>query len=84
MPANGRECRKCQHWENWAMLGQNGYGKGECRRFPPKVVLLPKSVGGDTDRATPVTGQFYWCGEFQLDEQKEELIRQSDLAAQEE
>lgn len=82
MPANGRACRKCEHWENWAHIGAEGAGRGECRRFPPEVVMLPKSVGGSTDRATPVTGQFYWCGEFRLDPQKEELIRQQEMPAE--
>ncbi len=58
-------CGECRFWWSWEAIGVNGYGSGECRRFPPAVVMLPKSVGGDTDRATPVTGKAYWCGEFQ-------------------
>lgn len=62
----GQSCKTCRFWWSWEVIGQNGYGKGECRRYPPTVALLPKSVGGDTDRATPVTGQAYWCGEWKV------------------
>lgn len=58
-------CGNCRWWWSWKHIGGNGYGKGECRRYPPSVILLPRSVGGDTDRATPVTGQAYFCGEHQ-------------------
>lgn len=56
-------CSTCRWWWSWSHIGANGYGRGECRRFPPAVVTLPLSVGGSTDRATPVTGMAYWCGE---------------------
>lgn len=58
------QCKTCRFWKSWAAIGANGAGKGECRRYPPTVVMLPRSVGGDTDRATPVTGAYYWCGEY--------------------
>lgn len=59
-------CSNCRFWFTWEHIGKNGYGKGECRRYPPAVALLPLSVGGGTDRATPVTGAAYWCGEFAM------------------
>lgn len=58
-------CETCRWWFSWQHIGINGRGRGECRRYPPAVVLLPRSVGGETDRATPVTGMAYWCGEHQ-------------------
>jgi hypothetical protein len=57
-------CGACHWWWSWEAIGKNGYGRGECRRYPPAVVLLPLSIGGSTDRATPVTGAAYWCGEY--------------------
>lgn len=58
-------CETCRFWKSWKHIGANGQGRGECRRYPPAVVSLPLSVGGGTDRATPVTGMAYWCGEWQ-------------------
>ena len=37
-------CSTCRFWWSWDFIGKNGYGKGECRRYPPTVALLPKSV----------------------------------------
>ena len=62
-----RTCNTCVFYFSWDLIGKNGVGTGECRRCPPVVVLLPKSIGGSTDRATPVVGQGYWCGEHQFD-----------------
>lgn len=56
-------CGDCKWWWSWRHIGENGAGKGECRRFPPVPMPMANSVGGGVDRVTPVTGAHYWCGE---------------------
>jgi len=51
-------CNRCRFWVHQVA----GPGLGECRRFPPAHAYEPQGRSG---RVSPVTGAYFWCGEFQ-------------------
>lgn len=54
-------CRTCKFWE--PLGGENG----ECRRFPPAVVVFDTDVFAEG----PTVDAEYWCGEWRAVEAAE-------------
>lgn len=52
-------CDKCR----WSHPG-GGYGKVECRRYPPSVKKNAVDYDGDTWVSVIAVG-YHWCGEFE-------------------
>jgi hypothetical protein len=50
-------CNRCRFW----MPRVTRSGTGECRRMPPLPAFEPQ---GGMGRVSPVTGAYFWCGEF--------------------
>jgi hypothetical protein len=62
--AKKQTCDRC-----YFFVSQGGQTNGQCHRFPPKPVLVPKaSITGDTQLAIgtyyPITSVGAWCGEW--------------------
>lgn len=62
-------CQTCRFW----VLLDSDYEKqegsfGECMRYPPRVLSHDNTYG-----FIPVTTKEWWCGEWQLEEDVDEL-----------
>lgn len=52
-------CGNCRFWKR-------EQSTGECRVFPPEIVVLRESNGTDTWNAEfPLTNELTWCGSWE-------------------
>jgi hypothetical protein len=55
------QCGKCLYWER----DENVASTGECRRYPPRVVMVREGDGRETASSEwPLTLSTAWCGEW--------------------
>jgi hypothetical protein len=57
---NDRECQHCKHWKE-AIDSSATERFGECRRFPPQVLIYSEDTPGCEH---PLTAPDHYCGEF--------------------
>lgn len=65
LPQVEQECGNCRFWEQYSPP------KGECRRYPPMIVVGQVYCDGKESLENgiwPHTGQGAWCGEWQQKE----------------
>jgi hypothetical protein len=56
------QCGKCLYWEQ----NENVATMGECRRYPPQVVMVRDGDDGQNTASSewPLTLSAAWCGEW--------------------